>query len=247
MACGRSPPSARLAFGALQTATKSCAAIQARAGVQIEVLSGEEEGRLAYVATRVGLGLNKGPLVVFDTGGGSSQFTFGHDASVDERFSVDVGAVRYTESYRLDRAVSPKVLREAMEAISADLSRLEGRPVPDALVGMGGAMTNIAAVKHRLAAYDPAVIQGTVLDRAESIARSSSTGRVGCRRPPGYRRPPAEPVRSHPRRRLHRPYHHGEAGQAELRRERPRSAPRRAGRTIRNLTGVLGVEEEISR
>ena len=133
----------------------------------IEVISGDEEGRLAYVAAKAGLGLNRGSLVVFDTGGGSSQFTFGHDSVVDERFSVDVGAVRYTERFGLDRAVSAEVLREAMAAISADLSRIDGRPVPDALVAMGGAVTNITAVAHRLATYDPAVVQGAVLDRAE--------------------------------------------------------------------------------
>jgi exopolyphosphatase / guanosine-5'-triphosphate,3'-diphosphate pyrophosphatase len=143
------------------------AAIEARTGVHIEVISGEEEGRLAYVAAEASLGLNKGSLVVFDTGGGSSQFTFGHDGHVDERFSVDVGAVRYTERYRLDRAVSPEVLREAMAAISVDLSRIGGRPTPDALVAMGGAVTNITAVMHRLATYDAEVVQGTVLDRAE--------------------------------------------------------------------------------
>ena len=38
---------------------------------------------------------------------------------------------------------------------------------PDELVAMGGAATNLAAVKHQLAAYDPAVVHGTVLDRAE--------------------------------------------------------------------------------
>jgi len=143
------------------------AAIQARTGVHVEAISGEEEGRLAYVAAKAGLGLDKGSLVVFDTGGGSSQFTFGHDASVDERFSVDVGAVRFTERYRLDRAVSPELLREAMAAIAAGLSRIDGRPVPDALVAMGGAVTNITAVMHRLASYDPAVVQGSVIDRAE--------------------------------------------------------------------------------
>ena len=142
-------------------------AIRARTGVHIEVISGEEESRLAYVAAKAGLGLNQGSLVVFDTGGGSSQFTFGHDAVVDERFSVDVGAVRFTERFALDRAVSPEVLREAMAAISADLARIDGRPVPDALAGMGGAVTNITAVMHRLARYDPAVVQGSVLDRAE--------------------------------------------------------------------------------
>jgi len=111
--------------------------------------------------------MKSGSLVVFDTGGGSSQFTFGHDSSVDERFSVNVGAVRYTERYELDRAVSLDTLHEAMAAISADLSRIEGRPTPDQLVAMGGAVTNITAVKHGLATYDPAIVQGTVLDRAE--------------------------------------------------------------------------------
>ena len=111
--------------------------------------------------------MKTGSLVVFDTGGGSSQFTFGHDSSVDDRFSVEVGAVRYTERYKLDGAVSPDALHEAMAAITADLSRIEGRPVPEKLVAMGGVVTNMTAVKHGLATYDPAIVQGTVLDRAE--------------------------------------------------------------------------------
>jgi len=143
------------------------AAIEARTGVCVEVISGEEEARLAYLAARSGLGLAKGSLVVFDTGGGSSQFTFGSGNDVAERFSVDVGAVRYTERFRLDAAVSSAVLRDALTALSADLSRLDGRPAPDALVAMGGATTNIAAVKHGLARYDPDIVQGTVLERAE--------------------------------------------------------------------------------
>lgn len=143
------------------------AAIETRTGLHIDVISGEEEARLAYLAVRSGLALSAGSLVVFDTGGGSTQFTFGHDSSVDERFSVPVGAVRYTERYKLDGAVSPDVLREAMAAISTDLSRIDGRPVPATLVAMGGAVTNITAVKHQLAHYDPEVVQGAVLDRAE--------------------------------------------------------------------------------
>ncbi|QXW28125.1 hypothetical protein KXJ75_15080 [Aeromonas sanarellii] len=142
-------------------------AIRARTGIHIEVISGEEESRMAYLAAKAGLGLNRGSLVVFDTGGGSSQFTFGHDAVVDTRFSVNVGAVSYTERFGLDRAVSPEVLREVMAAISADLSRLDGHLVPDALAGMGGAVTNITAVMHRLATYDPVVVQGSIIDRGE--------------------------------------------------------------------------------
>ena len=105
------------------------AAVQERCGVAIEVIPGEEEGRLAYLAVRSGLGLAQGSLVVFDTGGGSSQFTFGHGEQVDERFSVDVGAVRYTEHYQLAGVVSQEVLRGALDAIATDLVASR-RPAP---------------------------------------------------------------------------------------------------------------------
>jgi exopolyphosphatase/guanosine-5'-triphosphate,3'-diphosphate pyrophosphatase len=142
-------------------------AVRERCGIEVEVIPGEEEARLAYVATTAGLAVREGSLVVFDTGGGSSQFTFGHGGHVDERFSVNVGAVRFTEQFGLDGPVSEDVVSEAAAAIGADLSRLDGRAELDALVGMGGAVTNLAAVQHELAAYDSEVVQGTVLDRAE--------------------------------------------------------------------------------
>jgi exopolyphosphatase/guanosine-5'-triphosphate,3'-diphosphate pyrophosphatase len=63
--------------------------------------------------------------------------------------------------------VSTETLDAAMGAIAADLHRLEGRPVPDALVGMGGAMTNITAVKLGLDRYDPDAVQGAILERAD--------------------------------------------------------------------------------
>lgn len=143
------------------------AAFRARTGIGIEVIPGEEEGRLAYLAAEAGLGAPPGSLVVFDTGGGSSQFTFGRGGRVDEQFSVPVGAVRYTERFGLDGQVDAETVSRAMAAIAADLSRIDGRKAPDALVAMGGAVTNIAAVKHGLAKYDPDVVQGTVLGRAE--------------------------------------------------------------------------------
>jgi len=142
-------------------------AVKQRCGVRIEVIPGEEEGRLAYIAVKSGLGLAEGSLAIFDTGGGSTQFTFGHGAVVAERFSLNVGAVRYTEKYGLGGVVSAEQLRAALDAIAADLARLGTERSPDMLVGMGGAVTNIAAVKHGLAKYDPNIIQGSALDRAE--------------------------------------------------------------------------------
>ena len=142
-------------------------AVRQRCGVRIEVIPGEEEGRLAYLAVKSGLRLEEGSLAVFDTGGGSTQFTFGRGTVVEERFSLNVGAVRYTERYGLAEAVSPRQLNAALDAISADLAQLGSGHSPDVLVGMGGAVTNIAAVKHALANYDPDIVQGTVIERTE--------------------------------------------------------------------------------
>ena len=94
-------------------------AVEQRCGVKIEVISGDEEGRLAYIAVKSGLGLADSSLVIFDTGGGSSQFTFGHGSTVQERFSVNVGAVRYTEKYGLSGVVPPEQLQAALTQIGS--------------------------------------------------------------------------------------------------------------------------------
>ncbi len=154
----------------LRTATNSrefLELVKDRCGVAIEVISGEEEARLAYLAVRSGIALTEGSLVIFDSGGGSSQFTFGHGNQIDRQFSVPVGAVRYTERFGLNHEVSPATLQQARDAIAADLNSLDDAIPPDALVGMGGAVTNIAAVMHGLSKYDPDVIQGSVIESAE--------------------------------------------------------------------------------
>jgi exopolyphosphatase / guanosine-5'-triphosphate,3'-diphosphate pyrophosphatase len=139
-------------------------AVQARCGIRVEVISGEEEARLAFLAATSGIERVNGSLVVFETGGGSTQFTFGQEERVEEQFSVPVGAVRFTEQFGLDGLVDDGTTAAALDAIAADLASLDGRPTPAALVGMGGAVTNLAAVKHELVTYDPEIVQGSVLD-----------------------------------------------------------------------------------
>ena len=62
--------------------------------------------------------------------------------------------------------MSEAQLRGALDAIASELDRLDGRPAPDVLAAMGGAVTNLAAVEHELATYDADVVQGSRLDRA---------------------------------------------------------------------------------
>jgi len=142
-------------------------AVHERTGVRVEVVPGEEEARLAYVATKAALGLRDEAVVDFDTGGGSSQFTFGHGDRVVEQFSVHVGAIRFTEQFGLDGPVDEARLAEVLEAVAADLEPLDERRAPDLLVGMGGAVTNLAAVQLELAEYDPSRVRGAKLERGE--------------------------------------------------------------------------------
>ncbi len=164
--------SAIVAFGTAGLRTASNAGqvitrIAARTGLRIEVVGGEEESRLAFLGVMPDLDIGDGALVVFDTGGGSTQFTFGHAGQVDERFSLPLGAVRITERFGLDRAVSAERLHEARIAIRAELAPVGDRPRPDALVGIGGAVTNMVAVQLALDPYDPEAVRGARLDADE--------------------------------------------------------------------------------
>ena len=155
---------------ALRTASNGAgfvAEVERQTQLRIEVLSGEEESRLACLAVASGLGLAPGTIVIFDTGGGSTQFTFARGAAVLNRLSVSVGAVRVMEAHRLEGAVTRANLQQALDAVAAELACLDGLDRPEVLVGMGGGVVTLAAVMFGLTHYDPDRIQGAVLPRAE--------------------------------------------------------------------------------
>ena len=107
--------------------------LQARTGITVRVISGEDEGRLAHLAAVEWLDRPPGSVVVFDTGGGSTQFSFGHGTHVEERFSVPVGAVRYTERFDLGGEVArrPSSMKPGRPSVSTwPRSTAARRPTP---------------------------------------------------------------------------------------------------------------------
>ena len=217
-------------------------AVREQTGVEVEVITGEDEARLAYAGAISELDAGDGSLVVFDTGGGSSQFTIGHWDRVDESFSLNVGAVRLTERYGLDGIVDDATLASALDAIAVDLARLDGRPVPESVVGMGGAVTNLAAVKHGLATYDRDVVHGSDPRPCRDRSANRALPPPRWRRAPAHHRPPAQSRRGHPRRRLHRPHRPCQARSRVAHRQRPRAATRPARRAlqVRSRTESVG-------
>ena len=169
-------------------------AVRERTGIEVEIISGDEEARLAYVAVTSEMQLGDGSLVLFGAGGGSSQFTFGHGEKVDERFSVDVGAVRFAGALRPRRSRVRGEVGPRRSITIADRPRTSRRPADAGtqLVGIGGAVTNLAAVHARAPDTTSRTSSaGRSSTARKSTASSSSTGprpRISAARSPASSR-----------------------------------------------------------
>ena len=142
------------------------AVAQERTGFPIRVLPAEEEAHLGYVAAVNSTTLADG--VVLDLGGGSLQLTAVAARQAQESGSWPLGAVRVTEQLLpSSRAVSRKRVKQARAAVRdslRDAEWLAGRG--GRLVGMGGAVRNLAAAAQALKDQPGLGIQGYVLERA---------------------------------------------------------------------------------
>lgn len=157
-----------------------------RTGLSLTVLSGDEEARLSYDAAVSGIPVaDTADLLVFDTGGGSTEFVYGAHGRMVRAFSVDVGALRFTELYLTPTPVPPELLNEARAAVRRELADGGVRGPVDLLVGMGGNVTSLVSVKLGMAVYDRDAVQGAILTRddvrRQIAAYSSQTMEERCR------------------------------------------------------------------
>ncbi|GHS96721.1 hypothetical protein AGMMS50276_15570 [Synergistales bacterium] len=159
---------------ALRTAKNTAAfadRVKELASVELKVISGDEEARLSYIAVMSGIDVGNKNLVTFDTGGGSTEFVYGKGDAMLKKFSVNLGAIRLTEQLFKADPVAMGSVAEAETLIEKELSAggVDGKT--DFLVGMGGTVTSIASVKHKMAEYDPDVIQGSSLTLGDISAQ----------------------------------------------------------------------------
>src|SRR5262249_58672554 len=99
-------------------------------GAAVEILSGAEEARLAYLAVAHDFAADAGEagLLAIDVGGGSTEFVHGRGRTVLFRTSLDIGSVRLTE--RCVRSDPPGATeQEAVRAaVRQALATLPGFP-----------------------------------------------------------------------------------------------------------------------
>lgn len=73
--------------------------IRERTGLSVDVLSGEEEARMTFLAVRRWFGWSTGRLLVVDIGGGSLELASGSDEAPDIAVSLPLGAGRLTRNF----------------------------------------------------------------------------------------------------------------------------------------------------
>ena len=139
------------------------------AGVPVELLSGEQEARLCFRSAAADFGRDASrPLVVMDTGGGSTEFIQG-DALDGVSFcrSFDVGSVRMTERYVTSDPMTAGERARVEAHLRETFSALPPCSPGARLVGMSGTVTTLFAVRHALTPYDSGRVHGGTLLRTD--------------------------------------------------------------------------------
>lgn len=145
-----------VATSAIRDATnreKFVAAAQKRSGLEIDVLSREDEARFGYLAAVNSTTLRDG--AVLDLGGGSMQLVRTRERRADKLASWPLGAVRMTERFGDD-------LSGLRDHVAAELQDGAGW-LPKAgrrLVGIGGTVRNLAAATQAAAGLPSMGVQG---------------------------------------------------------------------------------------
>jgi len=146
-------------------------AMRKQTGVNIEVISGNEEALWTY---RGGIGVleerNTQELLLIDIGGGSTEFIQGDFASIRNKASLDIGSVRLTEKFiKHDpiRSAEESGLREKItQQFRTHLAEYKFQGLP-LFVGVAGTCTTLAAMILKLTRYEPDQINGFIINLDE--------------------------------------------------------------------------------
>ena len=92
--------------------------------IDLQVLSGEEEAQITFLAARRWYGWSSGRLLVVDIGGGSLELAVGVNESADIAISLPLGASRLTKSHLEGDPFTKKSIRNLRDHIESQLSEV---------------------------------------------------------------------------------------------------------------------------
>jgi exopolyphosphatase / guanosine-5'-triphosphate,3'-diphosphate pyrophosphatase len=119
-------------------------------GLNIDILSGDDEAQLIYQG--VILGREDKARVIFDIGGGSSEVAFGHDAKANHWLSLNQGSLRLSEMFFQGNSIDKKNLLEAEAFLQQQLNdqahELKGLKFDEAWGASGSVKSVLWALQH---------------------------------------------------------------------------------------------------
>ena len=130
--------------------------VRDRLGIELEVISGDEEAALSFAGAIKDLDPSNGPFLVVDIGGGSTEFVFG-TSTVEAARSVNIGCVRMTERHFASDPATVQQIESARTDIQAAIAQAAAVvPITQAktLVAVAGTATTVAAAALNLPEYD---------------------------------------------------------------------------------------------
>ena len=92
--------------------------------IDLQVLSGEEEAKLTFLAARRWFGWSSGRLLVIDIGGGSLEIAVGVDESPEVAVSLPLGAGRLTKNHLIGNPYTEKSVRALRDQIESQLDEV---------------------------------------------------------------------------------------------------------------------------
>jgi exopolyphosphatase/guanosine-5'-triphosphate,3'-diphosphate pyrophosphatase len=98
--------------------------INAEFEIDLQVLSGEEEAQITFLAARRWYGWSSGRLLVVDIGGGSLELAVGVNESADIAISLPLGASRLTKDHLEGDPFTKKSLRELRDFIESQIAEI---------------------------------------------------------------------------------------------------------------------------
>ncbi|MFC1493507.1 Ppx/GppA family phosphatase, partial [candidate division KSB1 bacterium] len=141
--------------------------VKEECGLDIEIISGEEEARLSFLTVKYGLQIANESLTVIDVGGGSTEFITGKNGKISYSCSVGTGAVSLKDDHYFSDPVTKAEFNKGRLDISEKIEPVQDLKGKDKFVGIGGTLTNIASIKFGLEEYDPDIVHGSILRRDE--------------------------------------------------------------------------------
>ncbi len=145
--------------------------IKKECGLKVEIISWEAEARLTLKGVLAGTGISEGlPRddfrgIIFDIGGGSTEFILTDGVLPLKVRSLDLGVVYLTERFIHSDPPSTEELSRLKDEVREKLSELDEdfRMKPSILIGTAGTITTLALIDQDLDFYDRGRINGYIL------------------------------------------------------------------------------------